>query len=120
MDHADLENAVKGLNKSIGGIRDDLRSKFSTIDERFSLIHADLKKLQDLLVNVAQFDTWKTQHEKITDTMQRRIDHLEGRIREEELSQTQVHSRAVMNERLIWFVITAVVGGIGIWIGNSF
>ena len=107
MDHAELETAVKKLGTSIGGIRDDLRGKFNTIETRFSQIHDDLKELREVLVNVAQFETWRIQHEKQTESMSRRTEELEKKIHKLELMEIQIHSKATMNDRLIWLIITA-------------
>ena len=120
MEHAELEQSIKGLGRALDNLREDLVKKFDTVEVRFSQMHEDLKGLRNVLIDVGKFDEWKSQHEKVTEGILRRLNNLEECVHDLEKHEIQNQVSTNQNSKLIWALIAAAAGSIGIAVGFIF
>ena len=117
MDHAELEQGIKGLVQALDTLRNDLNKKFDTVEIRFSQMHEDLKGLRNVLVDIGRFDEWRAQHEKVTDSILSRLQGLEAHVNQIAIHDEQVFAKASHNQRLLWALVAFIAGALGIAAG---
>lgn len=117
-DSEEFEQFENKMVSSLDDLKVDMRSRFETLEERFSQTHQDLKKLTEVLVDVGRFETWRVEHEKVTQGILDRLVQIENKLHQVALDEIKTRGKAVTNERIVFTVLSVAMGLIGMLLGK--
>lgn len=117
-DSEEFEQFESKMVSSLDDLKTDMRSRFETLEERFSQTHQDLKKLTEVLVDVGRFETWRVEHEKVTQGILDRLVQIESRLHQVAIDEIKTRGKAVTNERIVFTVLSVAMGLIGMLLGK--